>query len=156
VSRPTGSTLTRCLPSSKLTVASEDCGGAAAATCGGQPQRLDTTVTKPVATLSHRLSIDVSPNRSALNLPRTSDLPFRRETTREPASTMGAYTNIADPLVELHHLQYRERCVKEKWEHAFDTLDRFPNRALVRHVAELAAERDSLSRAIAELSAERQ
>jgi hypothetical protein len=67
---------------------------------------------------------------------------------------MGAYTNIADPLVEIHHLQFRERSVTKKWEHALDTLGQFPNGALVRQVAELAAERDSLNRAIAELELE--
>ena len=67
---------------------------------------------------------------------------------------MGAYTDIADPVVELHHLQFRERSVTKKWEHALDALGHFPSGALVRHVAELAAERDTLSRAIAELSAE--
>ena len=64
---------------------------------------------------------------------------------------MGAYTNIADPLVELHHLQFRERSVTKKWEHAFDKLGQFPNGALERQVAELAAERKSLRQAIAAL-----
>ena len=67
---------------------------------------------------------------------------------------MSSFTNIADPLVEIHHLQFRERSVTKKWELAFDKLGQFPNVVLVRQVAELAAERDSLSRAIAELSAE--
>ena len=69
---------------------------------------------------------------------------------------MSAFTNIADPLVELHHLEFRERSVAKKWERALDRLGQFPNGALVRQVAELAAERDSLQRAIAELTAELQ
>jgi hypothetical protein len=68
---------------------------------------------------------------------------------------MSTYTNIADPVVELHHLQFRERSVTKKWELALDKLGQFPNGALVRQVAELAAERDGLSQAIAELSADR-
>ena len=68
---------------------------------------------------------------------------------------MGAFTNIADPLVELHHLQFRERSVTKKWELALDKLGQFPNGALLRQVAELAAEQDTLRRAIAELAAER-
>jgi hypothetical protein len=68
---------------------------------------------------------------------------------------MSAFTNIADPLVELHHLQFRERSVTKKWELALDRLGQFPNDALLRQVAELAAEQDRLRGAIAELSAER-
>ena len=64
---------------------------------------------------------------------------------------MGTFTDIGDPLVELHHLQFREQSVTKKWELALDRLGHFPNGVLVRQVAELAAERDSLSRAIAEL-----
>jgi len=68
---------------------------------------------------------------------------------------MSAYTNIADPLVELHHLQFRKRSVTKRWQYALDKLDQVPNGGLVRQVAELAAERDALSRAIADLSADR-
>jgi hypothetical protein len=67
---------------------------------------------------------------------------------------MSSLTDIADPLVELHHLQFRERSVTRRWELALDKLGQFPNVVLVRQVAELAAERDSLSQAIAELELE--
>ena len=66
---------------------------------------------------------------------------------------MSVYTNIADPVVEIHHLQFREHWVTKKWELAFDTLDGVPSSEQVLQVAELAAERDALSLAIAQLSA---
>jgi hypothetical protein len=58
-------------------------------------------------------------------------------------------------LVEISRLRFREHSVTKRCELALDKLDMFPNGALIRLVAELAAERDSLSRDIAALSADR-
>jgi hypothetical protein len=61
----------------------------------------------------------------------------------------------SERLVELSRLRFREHRVTKRCELALDKLDMFPNGALIRLVAELAAERDSLGRDIAALSADR-
>ena len=60
-----------------------------------------------------------------------------------------------DRVVELDRLRFREHRVTKRCELALDKFDLYPKGGLVRLVAELAAERASLSRAIAELSAGR-
>jgi len=58
-------------------------------------------------------------------------------------------------LVELSRLRFREHTVMKRCELALDKIELFPNGALIRLVSELAAERHSLGRDIAALSADR-